>query len=71
MTQGSVTCTAVGTTSPRNSAFGPSGGPISTDWWPAVWPGVGTTRTPGAISVSPSTSCSSPASPSGPMFSCR
>ena len=44
---------------------------MSTDWCPAVCPGVGTTRTPGAISASPSTASISPASPSGTMFSCR
>lgn len=28
----------------------------NSDWWPSVWPGVGTIRTPGAISCSPSSS---------------
>ena len=48
MIQGSFTCSAVGTTSPRKSALCPWPSPISTDWWRAVWPGVGITRTPGA-----------------------
>ncbi len=50
--------------SPKNASVRPPGPPPRTTiaWWPAEWPPVGTTLTPGRISRSPSTQPSAPQS---------
>ena len=54
--------------SPAKTAW-PAGVVRRTATWPGVWPGVGSKRSPGAISWSSSTSAARPASTTGSTLS--